>query len=54
MESFNYKDISIDKSNINILVTHGTLNGSSKKYNDIKETDINKFDYVALRTYSHS
>ena len=52
--SYNYKDIVLDNNTINILITHGTLNGNSKKYNDIKENDIKKFDYVALRTYSCS
>lgn len=40
--------IKVDDSRINILVTHGTLNGNSKKYHDIKEADLIKFDYVAL------
>ena len=43
------KDINIeDESKINILVTHGTLNGAMHKYHDIKERDLKKFDYVAL------
>lgn len=37
-----------DESKINVLVTHGTLNGASKKYLDLKEKILNKFDYVAL------
>ena len=43
------KDIKIeDENRINILITHGTLNGAMHKYNDIKERDLKKFDYVAL------
>lgn len=43
------KDIKIeDENKINILVTHGTLNGAMHKYHDIKERDLKKFDYVAL------
>ena len=41
-----------DKSKINVLVIHGTLDGGSKKYLDLKTKDLEKFDYVALRTYS--
>lgn len=41
-----------DKNKINVLVIHGTLNGGSKKYLDLKEKDLEKFDYVALRTYT--
>ncbi len=42
-------EIKIENDNkINILVTHGTLNGNSEKYQDIKEKDLKKFDYVAL------
>ena len=37
-----------DNNKINIFVAHGTLNGSSKKYLDIKSKDVEKFDYVAL------
>ena len=37
-----------NEDKINILVTHGTLNGADGKYHDIKEKDLNKFDYVAL------
>ncbi len=47
-------DIKIDKTKINILVTHGTLNGGSKKYHDIKDIDLEKFDYCALRTYTYA
>lgn len=36
-----------DENKINILVTHGTLDGSSK-YNDISSKDLELFDYVAL------
>lgn len=43
------KDIKIeDENRVNILVTHGTLNGAMHKYHDIKERDLQKFDYVAL------
>ena len=48
IDNLDYKNISLDSKYINILVTHGTLNGNSKKYNDIKEKDIERFDYVAL------
>ena len=37
-----------DEKKINILVTHGTLNGAMHQYQDIKEKDLKKFDYVAL------
>lgn len=37
-----------ENENINVLVMHGTLNGATKKYFDIKDKDLNKFDYVAL------
>ena len=40
-----------DESKLNVLVVHGTLNGASKKYLDIKEKTLKKFDYVAMRTY---
>ena len=33
---------------INMLITHGTLNGANHQYHDIKERDLAKFDYVAL------
>lgn len=47
------KNIEIeDEEKINVLVVHGTLDGASKKYLDIKSKDIEKFDYVALRTYT--
>lgn len=43
------KDIKIeDDEKVNILITHGTLNGAMHKYHDIKERDLAKFDYVAL------
>lgn len=43
------KDIKIENEDkVNILITHGTLNGAGHKYHDIKEKDLNKFDYVAL------
>ena len=48
INSLDYKDIKLDNKCINVLVTHGTLNGNSKKYNDIKEKELLKFDYVAL------
>lgn len=41
-----------DKNKLNVLVVHGTLDGGSKKYLDIKRKDLEKFDYVALRTYT--
>ena len=37
-----------DKNKVNILITHGTLNGATHKYHDIKERELAKFDYVAL------
>lgn len=37
-----------DENKLNVLVIHGTLNGGSKKYLDLKEKDLKKFDYVAL------
>ena len=37
-----------NKEKINILVTHGTLDGASHKYHDIKTQWLQKFDYVAL------
>lgn len=36
-----------DPDRINVLVTHGTLNGKSR-YNDLNSGDLNQFDYVAL------
>lgn len=33
---------------VNILVTHGTLNGAGHQYHDIKEKELSQFDYVAL------
>ena len=45
-------DLDLDESKINVLVTHGTLNGSSKKYFDIKESLLKNFDYVALRSHT--
>ena len=54
VEKLDYSSLKLDSKKINILVTHGTLNGNSKKYNDIKEKEIVKYDYVALRTYSCS
>ena len=52
IDNLDYKDAFLDEKYVNILVTHGTLDGNSKKYNDIKTNDIKGFDYVALRTYS--
>ena len=37
-----------DEDKIIVLVVHGTLDGASKKYLDIKSKDLEKFDYVAL------
>lgn len=37
-----------DEEKINVLIIHGTLNGGSKKYLDLKEKVLEKFDYVAL------
>lgn len=48
MQSEAIKEINVDESKINILITHGTLNGSSKKYHDIKQELLKDFDYVAL------
>lgn len=49
MDDDSIKDIKIiDEDKVNILITHGTLNGASHQYNDIKEKDLKKFDYVAL------
>lgn len=41
-------DLDIEKNKINILVTHGNLDGASHKYNDVKTAWLEKFDYVAL------
>ncbi len=49
MDSEVVEEIQIeDKNKINVLVTHGTLNGGQHKYHDIKEKELKKFDYVAL------
>ena len=37
-----------DVKKTNILITHGTLSGNSKRYNDINPKFLNQFDYVAL------
>ena len=37
-----------DEDKINVLIIHGTLNGASKKYLDLKTKSLEKFDYVAL------
>ena len=47
-ESKAIKDIVLDENKTNILITHGTLNGASKTYHDIKEEWLKKFNYVAL------
>ena len=54
MESSTISDIDVDKNKVNILITHCTLNGGSKKYHDIKEVELKKFDYCALRSYSYA
>lgn len=48
MDSDAIKNIEVEKDKINILVTHGTLDGANHKYHDIKSQWLNKFDYVAL------
>ena len=48
MDDEQISNIEVDKDKINILVTHGTLDGAMHKYNDIKNRDLKKFDYVAL------
>lgn len=49
MDSDVIKTIQIEgEEKVNILVTHGNLNGAEHKYHDIKEKDLQKFDYVAL------
>lgn len=53
-ENYEMKEETVSKikienlDKINILVTHGTLNGANHLYNDIKERDLRQFDYVAL------
>lgn len=37
-----------NEEKLNILVTHATLNGAGHKYNDVKEKELKRFDYVAL------
>ena len=54
MESDAIKNIQVEKIKTNILITHGTLNGSSKKYHDIKQEWLKDFDYVALRTHTYA
>ena len=45
----NFKNFKVeDKEKINFLITHGTLNGASGKYNDINSKYLDQFDYVAL------
>ncbi len=53
-ESNQIQEINVEKDKINILVTHGTLNGATHKYHDIKEAWLTDFDYVALRTYTYA
>ncbi len=48
MEKTDFSAVSLDSLKCNILVTHGTLNGASGEYHDIKESEISNFDYVAL------
>lgn len=48
MESSAIKEIEVDSSKANLLITHGTLDGSSHKYHDIKSSWLTNFDYVAL------
>ena len=58
MKKNEYEKIEIkDKNKINILLTHGTLDGSTSDemlYNPISKTTLKEigFDYVGLRTYS--
>lgn len=37
-----------DEKKCNVLITHGTFAGSTKKYNDISKKSLEQFDYVAL------
>ena len=46
--SYELETLEVDKSKVNILIAHGTLNGGSKKYQDIPEKWLEKFDYVAF------
>lgn len=48
MDSDVIKQIEVEEGKINILITHGTLDGASHKYHDIKSQWLEKFDYVAL------
>ena len=48
MDSDEIKQIEVEEGKINILITHGTLDGASHKYHDIKSQWLEKFDYVAL------
>ncbi len=48
MDTTAVKDIAIEKDKVNILITHGTLDGASHMYHDIKSEWLSKFDYVAL------
>ena len=47
-ESEEISNIEIEIDKLNLVVIHGTLNGASKKYLDLKAKDLEKFDYVAL------
>ncbi len=49
MDSSVLYDFCVDSpERINVLVTHATLNGDSKKYNDVSAKSLAQFDYVAL------
>lgn len=48
MKENTLKDINLNENKINILVTHANLDGATHIYNDIKESELKEFDYVAL------
>ena len=49
LQSNQLEDFEVDDAErINVLVTHATLNGDSKKYNDVSAKSLAQFDYVAL------
>ncbi len=49
MQSKELENFEVDDAHrINVLVTHATLNGDSKKYNDVSAKSLAQFDYVAL------
>lgn len=49
LDSDEVKKIRIEnEGKVNVLITHGTLNGANHQYHDIKEKDLVLFDYVAL------